>query len=736
MAYALLVESLMRSNKPRRGREGAAGHPRASTPARSRRGSPSPICRAGAATPRRPLETLRGAPEEVRDDPRLRAPARLGALPDGGDLDGARAQASPAPPTRPASRARTSPAGLDLLRGLVLAAQGAQRRGHRRCSPRCRTPSPRTPGSPWRSPAGDAARRPARRGGAAARRPGGRPGEGRQGRRKPRRCASRAAQITSTARTGQRWRSCLRPAARRRGRAACRLQAAVDAGRRRCSGPALRRGARPARHARRTPRRWSPSGPRCCPRPAATTEADGAPRRARRRRDAQSALAAAQAYQRLERYQESIPVLEKLAAHHPDQALIGFLLGAAYERSGQRDKAVTEFRRVLKMDPDFHAALNYLGYMFAEAGDQPGRGPEAGEPGGGARPRQRRLRRLARLDLLSDSAVRSRPATISNGPPGSSPRTRRCRSTWGMSMLRWGRRRGHGRPTSGRSSSEANDRQDRDREGPAQAGRARQGGSQLLDPLERSPRPPPRSSACRSWPWGCAGAAPSLVRCRRGALPPWQIPQAAYGSQRLFRVSYSGPEGEGSFRVTLRLVSPARYQIQAVDPLGRALWSLDVMNDSGLWLDHRNHTFCTFEGRFDDLRGARSGPSRCCRSPALLLAGCPPSPPRARPRRSREGGCSISATRRTGTGTAISARMGRCSAGLSPRGAPPRSGGCGARTGRSSPTASGACRCAGARRCARTSTGAAACSTLPAATGRPSAATPTFRTRRPAEPPI
>ncbi len=81
-----------------------------------------------------------------------------------------------------------------------------------------------------------------------------------------------------------------------------------------------------------------------------------------------SALAAAQTYQRLERYQESIPILEKLAAAHPDQPVTGFLLGAAYERTGQRDQAVAEFRRVLELEPDFHAALNYLGYTFAEAG--------------------------------------------------------------------------------------------------------------------------------------------------------------------------------------------------------------------------------------------------------------------------------------------------------------------------------------------------------------------------------
>ena len=43
--------------------------------------------------------------------------------------------------------------------------------------------------------------------------------------------------------------------------------------------------------------------------------------------DEKSALAAAQTYQRLEKYQESIPVLEKLAGSHPDQAAMGFMLG-------------------------------------------------------------------------------------------------------------------------------------------------------------------------------------------------------------------------------------------------------------------------------------------------------------------------------------------------------------------------------------------------------------------------
>lgn len=85
--------------------------------------------------------------------------------------------------------------------------------------------------------------------------------------------------------------------------------------------------------------------------------------------DPQSALAAAQAYQRLDRYQESIPVLERLVAKQKDSIAAGFLLGVAYERTDQRGKAVNEFRRVLDLDPDFHAALNYLGYTYAESGE-------------------------------------------------------------------------------------------------------------------------------------------------------------------------------------------------------------------------------------------------------------------------------------------------------------------------------------------------------------------------------
>lgn len=109
------------------------------------------------------------------------------------------------------------------------------------------------------------------------------------------------------------------------------------------------------------------------------------------------------------------------------------------------------------------------------------------------------------------------------------------------------------------------------------------------------------------------------------ALRPWQIPPAAYGSQRLYRVTYAGPEGEGALRVTLRLASPGRYQIQAVDPVGRTLWSLDVAKDLGLIVDHRRRTYCTFAGQFDPST-TPLGPFPLLALPALLLGRVPAEP--------------------------------------------------------------------------------------------------------------
>ena len=62
---------------------------------------------------------------------------------------------------------------------------------------------------------------------------------------------------------------------------------------------------------------------------------------------------------------------EHLAHDAPDDKLTSkfyFSYGAACERAGDPNKAVELFRKCLKLDPDDHIALNYLGFMWADKG--------------------------------------------------------------------------------------------------------------------------------------------------------------------------------------------------------------------------------------------------------------------------------------------------------------------------------------------------------------------------------
>ena len=87
---------------------------------------------------------------------------------------------------------------------------------------------------------------------------------------------------------------------------------------------------------------------------------------------------------------KALDAAEKLAAAKEDKVTPMFMRGAMYERQKKIEEAEKEFRRVLEIDPDNAAALNYLGYMLA---DQNVRLPEAQkmiqkavdqEPGNGA----------------------------------------------------------------------------------------------------------------------------------------------------------------------------------------------------------------------------------------------------------------------------------------------------------------------------------------------------------------
>ena len=107
-------------------------------------------------------------------------------------------------------------------------------------------------------------------------------------------------------------------------------------------------------------------------------------------------------------------------------------------------------------------------------------------------------------------------------------------------------------------------------------------------------------------------------------------------------------------------MSPARYQIQAADPLGRSLWSLDVNNADGLWLNHHSRNYCQFEGRFD-VSGVPLGPFPLLSLPSLLIGRVPGGAGgRVADRRSPAAGSSTTRTPPSGAGPAPWARAARC----------------------------------------------------------------------------
>ncbi|HEX4952346.1 MAG TPA: tetratricopeptide repeat protein [Thermoanaerobaculia bacterium] len=80
-------------------------------------------------------------------------------------------------------------------------------------------------------------------------------------------------------------------------------------------------------------------------------------------------LQAARVLQRLERFAEAIPVLERLLSLDGGSIEGAYFLGVAFERTGERERSVTTFQNLVHRAPDFAPALNFLGYMWAEKGE-------------------------------------------------------------------------------------------------------------------------------------------------------------------------------------------------------------------------------------------------------------------------------------------------------------------------------------------------------------------------------
>jgi tetratricopeptide (TPR) repeat protein len=64
---------------------------------------------------------------------------------------------------------------------------------------------------------------------------------------------------------------------------------------------------------------------------------------------------------------KALDAAEKISDSTEDKSGIWFMRGAMLERMKKLDKAEVEFRKVLKADPDNAGAMNYIGYMLADA---------------------------------------------------------------------------------------------------------------------------------------------------------------------------------------------------------------------------------------------------------------------------------------------------------------------------------------------------------------------------------
>jgi len=69
------------------------------------------------------------------------------------------------------------------------------------------------------------------------------------------------------------------------------------------------------------------------------------------------------------RYDLALPLAERSVDALPEEPDVLFLAGVAYERTGDVERASDLFQRLIDSDPDHPQALNYLGYMWAERGE-------------------------------------------------------------------------------------------------------------------------------------------------------------------------------------------------------------------------------------------------------------------------------------------------------------------------------------------------------------------------------
>ena len=122
-------------------------------------------------------------------------------------------------------------------------------------------------------------------------------------------------------------------------------------------------------------------------------------------KEVERALAAADVYARLKDYASAARVAREAVKRFPESPEALFRLGSSLERAGNSAEAEKVFSKLLEMRPNDSAAQNYLGYMWADRGENLREGPRPARESRRPRAAQRRLPGLARLGLLPDGKL-------------------------------------------------------------------------------------------------------------------------------------------------------------------------------------------------------------------------------------------------------------------------------------------------------------------------------------------
>ena len=76
----------------------------------------------------------------------------------------------------------------------------------------------------------------------------------------------------------------------------------------------------------------------------------------------------AEVYRKAKDYPNAIKAMHTVVELDPQSDRVHFALGALYDESKDKDKTIEYMQKAIELNPDYAAALNYLGYTYADLG--------------------------------------------------------------------------------------------------------------------------------------------------------------------------------------------------------------------------------------------------------------------------------------------------------------------------------------------------------------------------------